>query len=775
LNDEEGLREAVALLTDRSPPERLTILHLHGRMDRPEGIVLDADSYQELAGRNHLEFLIFSLARTRTMLFVGTTLNEFHVRFQLRKHRCDRRHVLLCKADHEEGLTTGSDGISEKRDGIIVSTYGDHHELDGFAAKLSAVSRAAIPASPVAAAAVAATANPALPFGYVASVLFEQGQRIEETDRLAAALLGRDYGPEPFGEADIAQGQRTVVLGAPGSGKSELLRKAGELVPHNEFPVLVRCADLEIEAGDALTVLERAAQRGTGLRGDVVVSREALQRRRFHFFFDGLDEKSVSQQEDLAHVILRLAETLPQHRFTVATRPVDAVDVFPRTGDDAGEWRVLELVPDHDWQTRYLEAAGVSLADLEAQMPALTDLAALLHLPFFLAKTVELYHEDKLAEFEDLWALVQGLVTSALERETDVPLPEVDARAWLRDAALAMHLAGRTSLGLEEIEQVPMPTDTATMIGSAKDVADQLVVRFLLQEQGGSYRFAHRIIGEALAAEALDSLPPEGTILDAVVPERDEEVRGVRRDWLVPLTFLLGRNANWRHEVASRDPLAAARSVPATAPHGERESAARAIWGTYCEHKVWIWDYDVPELVEDAEALGRLLQTDALEGTVEQIRQGIDDASPQIQGNALRVLSRVKPEGFVDDLRRVLEDDNRKAVVRRQAAIAARDTGADELLPLIIHRAANPADTAEAQDCSLCAFELAGAERLVETAVELVQSDEARSMALARLERKATNEQLVRFLRVAAETESDPAGSEKELFHQTLESVVEDG
>jgi hypothetical protein len=383
--------------------------------------------------------------------------------------------------------------------------------------------------------------------------------------------------------------------------------------------------------------------------------------------------------------------------------------------------------------------------------------------------------EGRLREFEDLWALVQGLVTSALGRETEIPLPQDEARTWLRDVALAMHLAGRTSLTLDEISQIPMPTAAERMVGSVKDVADQLVLRFLLQEREGSYRFAHRIIGEALAAEALDLLKPEGAILDAVVPVRDDEVRGVRQDWLMPLAFLLGRNADWRHEVAARDPLAAARSVPSTASLEERQAAARTIGQTYCQWGIWIWDYDVPDLIEDAEALGRLLRTDGLEAVVEEVRHGIEDSSAQTQGNAIRVLSRVNPEGFVEELRHVLEDDAREAVVRRQAAIAARDIGAKELLSLIVRRAAAPADNAEAQDCSLCALDLAAEDQLVEVAIELARSDEARTMAEVRMKNRASPEEMIRFLRVVAQADPDPYGSAKDLFGDALKGVVNDG
>ena len=487
LNDEDGLKEAVDRLTDLDPAEKLTMLHLHGRTDWPEGIVLDGSSYQKLANRANFDNLVFTLVKLKTMCFIGTTLNEFHVRYHMRANRGRRTHVLLCKADEEPRLTDGPNGITYKRDGIIVCPYPDHQDLDGFAEKLAAVTRAPILSTPVALPRTATAQTHALPFGYVPNVLYERGHWVGESDRIAAAVLGRDYGPESFSEADVAQGQRTLLLGAPGSGKSELLRRAGELVPAEEFPVLIRSANLDTDPGDALTVLQKAAQQGVGLRGDVVVNLEALRRRRFHFFLDGLDEKPVSQQERLAELIVDLADAFPQHRFTVATRPVDAVKAFPRaTEEEAVGWVILDVAPDRAWQARYLEAAGVGLDELEGRMPALRDLRGLLQLPFFLAKTIELEKDGRLGRFEDLWALVQGLVTATLERELGIALPEAEIRAWLRNVALTMHLAGRTALTLREIEQIEIPQEAGRIVGSAKDIAEALILRFLLLESEGS-------------------------------------------------------------------------------------------------------------------------------------------------------------------------------------------------------------------------------------------------------------------------------------------------
>ena len=774
-SDEAGLKRALDLVGDRHwPPKRLVVLHLHGSVDLPETIVLDPSSYQRLSCDGRFSDLVSLLMRLKTMLFLGTTLDESLLLTEMRRHRSDTRHVLLCPQGEKAGLTDGRLAISESRDGIVIATFSTYADLDGFAAKLTAINPVSIPSMP----AIAGPRARGLAFGYVPTVLVEHGVAgPDESERLAAIFLGNASGPEPLGEIDVALGQRTLIVGAPGSGKSELLREAGSRVPEDESAVLIRCAEMQVESGDASTILASWARRGVGLTGEVEVSSEAIAQRRFHFFFDGLDETRISEQDSLARAITDVARAFPQHRFTVATRAVDAVEIFQI--DDAehatrGEWRMLALAPDRGWQQRYLAEAAVSLEDLEAQMPALRDLSELLHLPFFLSQTVELYLAGELRDSCDLWDLVQNFVTTALNREAGVKLPKNEARKWLCDVALAMHLAGRTSLRLDELTKVPLPTVVEKIIGSTEALSDTLIARLLLLKHGGEYAFAHRMIGEALAAEALDGLQPTEVLLDAVAPQSDGQISGVRSDWLVPLAFLMGQNQAWRVAVAERDPLAAARSVPVSAPADERRAAALSIWETYLELHVWIWDFGTPDLLQDANALGRLLDAGDLDDLIEEVRRGIDDESPQVQGNALRVLSRVNPDGFVDDVRRVLEDDCREPVVRRQAAIAARDIGARELLPVIIERAANPTSDVEAQDFSLCAFDLAGEDDLVATAIQLAGSKYGRIFAESRLKDLASTSEFVRFLRASAEAEPDSTSRETALIAETLTRIVSD-
>jgi hypothetical protein len=322
-----------------------------------------------------------------------------------------------------------------------------------------------------------------------------------------------------------------------------------------------------------------------------------------------------------------------------------------------------------------------------------------------------------------------------------------------------------------------MPPQVEEVVGSVDAIAEALVVRLLLQRREGQYAFAHRIIGEALAAEALDEIGVRETLLDAVVPRRDDTLSGARSDWLVPLAFLLGRNAAWRAAVGERDPVTAARSVPNAAPLAERRQAAQQIWETYRQWRIWIWDYDRPDLVEDAEALGRLLNGAGMGDEVQAVRAGLHDDSAQVQGNAVRVLSRVNPEGFEDELARVLRDDSLEPVVRRQAAIAARDIGAVALLPLIVERAVAPADSAEGQDCSLCALELAGEDHLVETAIQLARSREGNAMAQSRIRERGSTSDILRFLKAYAETQTrhDVYSSDTELLREVIARLADDG
>jgi len=297
-----------------------------------------------------------------------------------------------------------------------------------------------------------------------------------------------------------------------------------------------------------------------------------------------------------------------------------------------------------------------------------------------------------------------------------------------------------------------------TPAGTALDVADALVgARLFLPRGDGGYSFIHRIVGEALVAEAMSAHGPTAELIEVVVPQL-EDIGGVRADWLVPVTLAAMRDVRWRVVLHERDPLAAARTVPDQAPLEERIAAARHIWETYCERRVWIWDYRTPSLVEDADVLARLMRTDGLDAVRAEILAVAGGEGREIRGNAFRVLSLIGAHAIAGHLRAVLEDSNEEPVMRRIAARAAVTLGLDELYYLIAHRALYATDDAEGQDMTYYALDLVRPEELSVLAIRLaIAPSRTAYIALARVEQSLMPRDQLRFLHAWA------IGGEREL------------
>ena len=218
-SDEGGLKRALDLVSDLThwPPEQLVVLHLHGSVTSPDMIVLDPSGYQRLPNDRRYADLVLFLMRQKTMLFMGTTLDELHLLNAMRTARRDTRHVLLCREDERAGLTDGRAGISESRDGIVIATFSAYVDLGGFAAKLATVNPVSVPSTP----SIAGPRARGLAFGYVPTVLVERGVARPSESEALAAIFGDAAGSKPPDENDVVLGQRTLIVGAPGSGKSE--------------------------------------------------------------------------------------------------------------------------------------------------------------------------------------------------------------------------------------------------------------------------------------------------------------------------------------------------------------------------------------------------------------------------------------------------------------------------------------------------------------------------------------------------------------------------
>jgi hypothetical protein len=552
-------------------------------------------------------------------------------------------------------------------------------------------------------------------------------RRLPDAQRSAQELAASlELGLErPVDAEALAVKSRTLIIGRPGSGKTELLRKAAAEVPADERPVYIRLSSVREPIGDPVSVVVGWARSAQPAKAQRELSADDLDAQRFHFLLDGLDEVNGTRQAQLATRIGDIARELPQHRFTVTSRPIPAAETF-----DPLEWERLELTTSSDWRRAYLKLAGVTEDNLVAAVPAMNDLDELLNLPFFLAAVVELYQVQALPPGGGLMAVTQALIDQALSADDITPVRDA-VRPWLRDVAFTMQAAGRASLRRDELDLVALPA--GLNLGPDEDVVDLLTRRSLLERASGEVRFVHRLVGDALAAEKLIDLGP-GTpgLLDMVAPAT-ATVTGARSEWMVVLAFAGSISADWRAAVRQRDPMAAARTVPPTADVQERRDAAQVLWRAYVSSRVWMHYSGGARLLQDDEACGRLLTAGDLPDVVDEILGGIYNPSPQVRSNAIDVLAAGRLDHELEPLVRATLSGEPEEVVRRQATADAVHRNLVSAFPLIRHRALTSDENLEVQTCTALGVRLAPDEDLVQFALDLVEAGRTRYAAVERV------------------------------------------
>jgi hypothetical protein len=801
LHGGKGIRRFIELAESTNPPDHPTILHLHGSVEESESLVLTLGSYQD-ASEENLERLFSTLAGRHRMCILGTRLREPHILRALQRanqSQAGKRVHPYFGHDDDDGFIANFPRL-ETGPGLVRVELPGRAYIHGLAAFLSPDAKlpvrllsmepphgeASPPTEPQDDEVDERSARTPPPEEgeYVPNVIIEETDDSEEEQsrRLAMAIVnaGRrrprypDAGGRIWTEQQIAESPRNVIVGVPGSGKTQLIEHLVSLPGPEEKSVLITLREVSAGAADAATRLHRWALTATG-EGEAP-SKEEIEDGSIRFLLDGLDEVAIPNQDRIARAIDELGRAFPRHSFTVTARPIPALGTF-----EPARWSRLELNPGAVWRQRFLEARdGPSFDELVSEIEDGGELAEVLELPFFLVRVVEMYGRGILGQL-DLWGCLKELVSQALAREESdarLPLGADHARTWLQDAALAMGLAGRTSASVEELAEVPLP---AGVSADPTEIAEALVQRSMLRRSGERYSFTHRVIGEVLSAEALLRLGPGEKLLDAIIPDRGPLVRGIRGDWRLPVTFAMLASEDWRKVATPRDPLGWARAVPSGAGRPERREAAILLWRTYRDWKIWLWEREEPDLLQGVASLRRHLLPGDLEEIVGEIREALDDPSAQVQGNAVRVLSRpgLHVDGIEADLRRILDDDSREPVVRRQAAMAAAELGLHGLLQAIVSRAgrsAPGAEDVEAQTLAYAISDLAHDEdELIAAAMELLDTKEARFVLSLRIEERATPEKRLQFLRDYALAEEDAYGSEKEHLLDIIEALDDPG
>ncbi|TMC47745.1 MAG: hypothetical protein E6J20_19320, partial [Chloroflexi bacterium] len=765
----DELPEATDAVSGAVADDVLRVIHVHGNVINPESIVLTPASYRQ--ARERVKLFLPHLYKNRTICFLGTALDEIYLLellASLRPISAVASHVLATDHENAKAIATRA-SVSQYTHGVLVEEFaaGEWHSLDDLAAVL------ALPGEPPSTDTVIALTSARRDEMYVDSVLVVVTDQTEpDLGDFADALLAEAGLRSRLTETQVAEfGRRTVIVGAPGSGKSLLLRRLGELAPAAESPVLIRLRTVEQTVGDPIDLLEQWVSLGESLREDPQpIGQDALDSERFHFLLDGLDECSPAVQERVAQAIVRVADAYPQHRFTIASRQVSVLELFPTE-----DWQRLSLQPGPEWSERFLSARGTSWPALLEAHPGLGDLRDLLRLPFFLRRVVEMAEAGALAEFQGVWDVVDRIVTDAISAAAN-ELPAEALREWLRTIALAMQVAGRTSITLQELESVPLPESLAR-IGTAPEIVERLLATPLLVSHArDQFAFVHRLLAEGLVAEALLRLGPSEQLLTVVAPTVSDAISGLRLDWAVPVTLAAAQDERWRTAVGGRDSLAAAKATPSTGSEDARAQAAAEIWNTYAEWELWLFNPEGYDLLEPGETLVRLLRSGGLTEFEQSVVAGLDSSSPFIRVNALQVIGRAELNDLVSDARLasfIERDDN--TVVRRYAAITAARLGRTALYDLITQRLLQTTEEVERQDLAHAARDLGTKQQLFDLALDMNPRDRLAALIVEQgLASTLPPKDRLRLLRSQAEHDTTPLTSDRERFNALVREIEAD-
>lgn len=221
---------------------------------------------------------------------------------------------------------------------------------------------------------------------------------------------------------------------------------------------------------------------------------------------DGLDEAPVGFRLPLVQAVERVSVALPQHRFTMTSRPL------PELSELLAPWRVLDLLCDARWRDLFLEVNGIEPQRFWSQLASAgAAVQSLLNVPFFLRGAVELIEAG--VAIHDAMQVALGLLDRTIAADDQLETLGGATRHWLARVAISQQLRGEVTTGHDLL--VALAADEG--MGDATILADRLAGRSLLAASADRWAFFHRLFGEALAADTLLAEDPQ-VWLDAIAP-----------------------------------------------------------------------------------------------------------------------------------------------------------------------------------------------------------------------------------------------------------------
>lgn len=340
-------------------------------------------------------------------------------------------------------------------------------------------------------------------------------------------MMGTNDADQIAADKSVAEFKRLVAVGAPGSGKSMLLRSLalayaeGRLtsVPGNPIPILLELNRLNDSDEPLETHLVKVLELNDFPHAESFVNL-ALRRGELLLMFDGLDEVNIQRRPSVTKQIRDLLDRYDDCRAVITCRTavynqefVDAVDA------------TLELVEFNDQQVvRFLGAWKQKMLgdrSVEQLMHTLRDrprIMALARNPLLLTVIAYMYTDtdfalphNRAAFYEQSTSVLLGIWKQSANRYRDahkrlilqhLALFNQDRRGESGPGGRSIDL----QTALSEVKKV-LP-DLNIPLEQADIVIEEIVVRsgLLLSIDGGSqYQFAHLTIQEYFAAVALQN------------------------------------------------------------------------------------------------------------------------------------------------------------------------------------------------------------------------------------------------------------------------------
>lgn len=115
----------------------LRVLHLHGNLEDPEHLVLDATSYARSAGNNDVRELFAALLTYSSLCILGSSFEEAYLATVLQARRpTTPRHVIVCDGPVADRILDGNSALTAHLHNVLVCDYPprEHAVLEGFCA-----------------------------------------------------------------------------------------------------------------------------------------------------------------------------------------------------------------------------------------------------------------------------------------------------------------------------------------------------------------------------------------------------------------------------------------------------------------------------------------------------------------------------------------------------------------------------------------------------------------------------------------------------------------